>query len=211
MQHLPGEVGQHIHGVRAAHARREHPEAARVRRVRVRTDHHAAREGVVLQHHLMNDARARLPEARAVPLRHRLQERVDLVVLLLRRRQVLARAGAGLDEVVAVDGRRHGNAVLARKHELQQRHLRRRVLHRDPVRLQLQIALAGDQVLPMGIVEVSVEDLLRQVERPSQPPLDDVEIRARPRIRFRHKLGGGLNRDHLLLQSIRPKADRRPV
>ena len=49
------------------------PEAAGVGRVAVGADHHPAREGVLLEHDLVDDAAARLPEADAVLGRHRLR------------------------------------------------------------------------------------------------------------------------------------------
>ena len=49
---LPGQARHDVHRIRAAHADRAHAQAARVGRVRVRADHHAARECIVLQHDL---------------------------------------------------------------------------------------------------------------------------------------------------------------
>ena len=51
---------------RAADADRDHAEPAGVRRVRVGADHHPAGERVVLEHDLVDDPAARLPEADAV-------------------------------------------------------------------------------------------------------------------------------------------------
>ena len=60
----------HVDRVGAADADRDHAEPARVRRVRVGADHHAAGERVVLEHDLVDDPAARLPEADAVLRRH---------------------------------------------------------------------------------------------------------------------------------------------
>jgi hypothetical protein len=43
------------------------------------------------------------------------------------------RARVRSDQVIAVHGRRNSDRLLARLHELEQRHLRGRVLHRDAV------------------------------------------------------------------------------
>ena len=45
------------------------------------------------------------------------------------------------------------------RHELQERHLRRRILHRDPVGAQHEVALTGAQILPVRIIEVPEEDV----------------------------------------------------
>ena len=49
---LPGEASHHIHSVSSSHAHSAHAQAAGVGGVGVRANHHATREGVVLQHNL---------------------------------------------------------------------------------------------------------------------------------------------------------------
>ena len=70
VQHLPGKVSHHVHGLSAADAGSHHAQAACVGGMRVRADHQAAGEGVVFQYDLVNNAGARLPEANAVAARH---------------------------------------------------------------------------------------------------------------------------------------------
>ena len=77
---LNGQPGHHVDRVGAADADRDHAEAARVRRVAVGADHHPAGERVLLEHDLVDDPGARLPEADAVLRRHGAQELVDLGV-----------------------------------------------------------------------------------------------------------------------------------
>ena len=89
-QHLPREAGHHVDRVGAADADRAHAEPARVRRVRVGADHQPAGERVVLEHDLVDDARARLPEADAVLRRDRCEEVVDLRVFRTSARLVSA-------------------------------------------------------------------------------------------------------------------------
>ncbi|MNY75533.1 hypothetical protein D3C86_2148310 [compost metagenome] len=61
-----------------------------------------------------------------------------------------------------------GDLLLAGLHELEDGHLGRGVLHDDPVDPELEIALAGLQLLRARIVEVREEDLLGQGQRPLQ-------------------------------------------
>lgn len=95
----------------------------------VRTDEKNTREGVVLQDDLMNDTRAGLPESDAVLGASRGQKVVHLFVDVLGSGQVLGAADLRLDQVIAVNGRRHLDAWHARRDELKHGHLRRRVLH----------------------------------------------------------------------------------
>ena len=134
------EAGHHVDGVGAADADGHHAEAPGVGGVAVGADHHPAREGVVLEHDLVDDARSRLPEADAVAGRHRPEELVDLAVAVEGELQVEVGAGLGQDEVVAVDRGRHRRLVETGGHELQQRHLGRGVLHGDPVRVEVGVA-----------------------------------------------------------------------
>ena len=64
VEHLPGQPGDDLDRVGAADADGAGAEAAGVRRVRVGADDQLAGEGVLLQHHLVDDAGARPPEAR---------------------------------------------------------------------------------------------------------------------------------------------------
>ena len=64
IEHLPRQPGHHLDRVRAAHADRARAQPAGVRGVRVGADDQRAREGVVLQHDLVDDAGARAPRSR---------------------------------------------------------------------------------------------------------------------------------------------------
>ena len=70
----------------------------------------------------------------------RLEEVVDLGVGVDGGVEVDHGADLGLDEVVAVDGGGHGDLGQAGGHELQQRHLRRGVLHGDAVGVEVGVA-----------------------------------------------------------------------
>ncbi len=72
------------------------------------------------------------------------EEVVDLAVLVERVAPCPSPAPSlRLDQVVAVDRRRHRDARDPGLHELEERHLGRRVLHRDAVGPQLEVALPG--------------------------------------------------------------------
>ena len=75
-----------------------------------------------------------------------------------------------LDQVVAVDGRRHRDLVEPGGHELEQRHLRGRVLHRDAVGVEVGVRAPALEVLALGIAEVVDEDLLGERQRPAEAP-----------------------------------------
>src|SRR3990172_6158287 len=130
----------------------------------------AAREGVVLEDDLVDDPRARPPEADAVLLRHRAEEVVHLLVLPDRAPQVVGGARLGADQVVAVHGRGHRHARAPRLHELQQGHLRRRVLHRDPVHGEAQDRPAALPRLALEVPAVGDQDLLGPRQPPAPPP-----------------------------------------
>ena len=102
----------------------------------------------------MNDPGTRLPEADAVLLGRRGEKIIDLLVLVHRTKQVLLRTHLGTDQVVAMDGARHGRLLLVGLHELQHGHLGRCVLHRHAIRTQGQHRLAALPGLAVEIVGV---------------------------------------------------------
>ena len=166
---LPGHPRHHIHRIGAAHADGQHTHTAGIGRMGVRPDHHAARERVVLQDDLMDDAGTRLPEPDAVAGCRRSEEIIDLLVGLEGVRQIRFGALSGANEMVAMDGCRHAHGVAARAHELQQGHLGRSVLHRHAVGTELAEILQPLQRPDVGgVVHVCVQDLLRQGKRPPQ-------------------------------------------
>jgi len=103
LEDLPVEACHDIDRIRAADAAGNHPETTGVGGVGVGAEHHSAGEGVVLKDDLMDDPRARLPEAEAVAGRCRLEEIVDLAVEVDGCFDVGVCAGAGKDQVVAMD------------------------------------------------------------------------------------------------------------
>ena len=135
----------------------------------VRPDHHAARERVVLQDDLMDDTGTRLPETDAVAGSRRGQEIIDFRIGLQGVREIRFSAFLRADEVIAMNRGGHTHGLAARAHELQQRHLRRRILHRHAVGTELaEILEPPERLHGRRIVHVCIQDLLRQRQRPAQ-------------------------------------------
>ena len=101
----------------------------------------------MLEHDLVDDAATGLPEAGPVLRAHRLEEVVDLLVVLAGGEQIALAVVAGLDEVVAVRGGGNGDLVEPGRHELQPRHLSGGVLHGHPVGAEVDVALAPLELL----------------------------------------------------------------
>lgn len=120
----------------------------------------------------MDDAGAGRPEIHAVLAGGGLEKVKDLLVGLDAGGEVVAGAALADDEVVAVDAGGDGRAREVARHELQQGHLRRGVLHVDAVRVETQVGGAADAaaIVRVGeqrvldVVEVRVEDLLGEGE-----------------------------------------------
>lgn len=74
--------------------------------------------------------------------------------------QVLLPAELGLDQMVTVDGGRHGHLGQAAADELQHGHLGRGILHGHAVRPQPQVCLAPLDLLVGRVIQVSIHDLL---------------------------------------------------
>ncbi|PMB71436.1 hypothetical protein BM221_001525 [Beauveria bassiana] len=138
---LPRRTHHGLDRVSAAHANRDRGEAARVGAVAVGAEHHQTRQGVVLQHRLK--------------VKH-------LFVGLDARGQVVLGALGPDNQMVAVDARGDGGPLEVARHELQQCHLSRSVLHVDAVgdaAHTAAIVRAREQRL-LDIVQVAVENLL---------------------------------------------------
>ncbi len=166
--HVEREASHHVDGIRTTDADRDHPEPTGVRGVAVGADHHPAGERVVLEHDLMDDPRARLPESDPVARRDGAKEVIDLVVHGDRHLEVDARALFGLDQVIAVHRRGRRDLVEPRGHELQQRHLRGGVLHGDSIRTEVGVGVSALDLLVLRITEMVDEDLLRESEWPAE-------------------------------------------
>ena len=107
--------------------------------MRVGSYHHSARERIVLEHHLMDDAGTRSPEANAIFQRNRTKEIVHLTVGLESGREVFLHTYIGTNQVVAMNRSRNSHTRFASIHELEQSHLSRSILHSHTVRAELNV------------------------------------------------------------------------
>src|SRR5574344_1711052 len=63
---LPLHASHHVDCIRPAYTDGNHSKSSGIRRMRICSDHHAAREGIIFKNNLVNNARAWLPEANSV-------------------------------------------------------------------------------------------------------------------------------------------------
>ena len=144
----------------------------------------------------MDDAGTGPPETDAITRRTRTKKAVDLGVRRSRRRHVGVRSTIRLDQVVAVHRRGNRRFVLARLHELEQRHLRRRILHRDAIGTQKKVRIAGDEFLPTRVVEMAEQNLFGVGQRTTETLSHDLEIGVQRFINGLHEGGGRLDSGH---------------
>ena len=196
IEDFPGEPRHHFDRVGAADTDGAGPEPTGIGGVRVGPDDQLTRERVLLEHHLMNDPGARPPEARAVLGGRRTQEVVDLLILGERLAQIDLPLDARLDEVIAVDRRRHRDAEAPGLHELEHGGLPEHVLQDDAVGSEEQIALAGLHLLMLRIVEVSQQHLVGQSQGPAQSAADNREIALHGLVHLRGHFSGRFDRHH---------------
>ena len=97
---LPREVGHDIDSVGTTDTDGAHAETTSVGSVRISADQKTTRESVVLKDNLVNDTRARAPEADVVLGASRGKEIVDLLVDLVSARKILFAAVATCDQMV---------------------------------------------------------------------------------------------------------------
>ena len=146
----------------------------------------------------MNDAGARTPKSRAVLCGRRLQEVVDLLVLLERLAQIALALDARLDEMVAVDRRGHRDFLAPCLAELQHGRLSEHVLEDDAVRTQKEIAAPRLHLLVLGIVEMAEEHLVRERQRAAEPSAYDGDVALHRLVDLGGHLRRGFDRDHAL-------------
>ena len=185
--HFPGQPGHHIGGVRPAHADGQRAQPTAVHRVRIGADYQAARKSVLLQHYLMDDARAGTPEPHPVPPAGRFQKLIHFVAFVQRILQVRGRAHPRLYQMVAVHRSRHCHPVAARLHKLQNRHLSGNILVRYPVGAQIDVTVAGAQVGIGDIVQMGKQQLLRQRERTVQTRANLLQFGVHLAVSFPHQ------------------------
>jgi hypothetical protein len=175
---LPGETSHDIDGIGTTDTDSSHTETTSVGSVRVGTDEESTRESVVLKHDLVDDTRAGLPETNVVLCARCRQEVVNFLVDVLGAGQILLAANLGLDKMVTVDGGGSRNRGHASRHELKNGHLGGGILASYTVGAELEVALATNNLLVVGIVQMGVENLLGEGERAVQPAANNLEVLA---------------------------------
>ena len=136
---FPRLTGQHVYSISTTYTYSHHTETAGIRSMRIGTHHHTSRECIIFEHYLMDDSGTRSPETDMVFLRNRLQEVVNLLISLASLRKILRSTHIGTNQVITMYGSRYGHLVLTCIHELQERHLRSRILHRHAIRSEVNI------------------------------------------------------------------------
>ena len=99
---LPRLTCEHIHGIGTAYAHGYHTETAGIWSMGICTHHHTAREGIVLEYHLVDDTSSWSPEPDVIFLRYRLQEIIYLLVGLTCFRKVLSSTHVCTNQVIAM-------------------------------------------------------------------------------------------------------------
>ena len=136
---FPRLTGQHVYSISTTYTYGHHAETTGIRSMRIGTHHHTSRKCIVFEHNLMDDSGTRSPETDMVFLRNRLQKVINLLISLASLRKILRSTHIGTNQVITMYGSRYGHLVLACIHELQERHLRSRILHRHAIRSEVNI------------------------------------------------------------------------
>ena len=154
---FPFHAGHHVYRVGTAYTDGNHSQATCIRRMRIGTHHHSARECIVFKHHLMDDSCSRLPEADAVFRSHTFQKVIDFFIRGTSGRQIFFHSFICLNQMVAMYSGRHCRYRFPGIHKLQQCHLCRSILHGYPVGTEIDILFSPTKrshhvlVVQMGI------------------------------------------------------------
>lgn len=120
---LPRKTSHDVNGVSTSDTAGNHTETTGVGCVGISADHETTGEGIVFEDDLMDDTRARFPEAEAVFSGGGSQKVVNLLVDVDSALKILDATDLCLDQVVAVDGCGDGGGVHTGGHELEDGHL----------------------------------------------------------------------------------------
>lgn len=175
---FPRKTSHDVDGVSTTNTNGGHTKTSSIGSVRVGTDQEGTGESVVLEHDLVDDTRAGLPEANVVLCARGGQEVVDFLVDLVCAGQILLTADLSLDKMVTVYGGGGSNGGHACRHELEDGHLGGGILASYTIGAQLEIAGAALNLLAVGVVQMRVEDLLGEGERAVQALAHDLEVLA---------------------------------
>ena len=175
---FPGKAGHDVDSVSTTNTNGGHTKTTSVGSVRISTDEESTRESVVLEHNLVDDTRAGLPETNVVLCARGGQEVVDFLVDLVGAGQILLAADLSLDEMVAVDSGRGSNGGHSSRHELEDGHLGSGILAGHTVGTELEVADTTLNLLTVRVVQVRVENLLGKGEGAVETRADNAQVLA---------------------------------
>ena len=173
---LPGEVGHDIDGISTTDTNGKLTKTTSVGGMGVSTDQESTGEGVVLKNNLVNDTRAGAPETNVVLGSSSAQEVVNLLVKILGTGQILGATNLSLNQMITVDSSGGGNLGHTSRHELENSHLSGSILASNTVRSELKVRNTTLNVLLMGLVEMSVKNLLGVGQGSAKSLLDDFDV-----------------------------------
>jgi hypothetical protein len=162
---FPRNVSHNINGISTTDTNGDHTKTTSVRGVRISTDHKTTGESIVLKDDLMDDTGTGLPETNVVLGSGSGQEVVDFLVDIDGTSQILYTTNLSFNQVITVNSGRDGNAGKTSRHELQKSHLSSGVLASNTVRTKLEVRLSTNDFLVLSIIQMTIDDLLRQGER----------------------------------------------
>ena len=130
------------------------------------SNHHSTWEGIVFQDYLVDNSSTWLPKTNAILIRYRGKEIIDLFVFIFCFAQIFICANFRLNQVIAVNSRRHSNLRATGLHELQQGHLCGSILHRHSIRLKIYIGGSSfKSLISSPFSQVCVKNFFSQCKR----------------------------------------------
>lgn len=173
---LPGEVSHDIDGISTTDTNGELTKTTSVGGVGVGTNQESTGESVVLKNDLVDNSGTGAPETNVVLGSGGGKEIVDLLVDVNGTGQILGAADLSLNQMVTVDGGGGGNRGHTSRHELENGHLGGSVLAGNTVRAELEVRDTTLNVLLMGLVKMSVENLLGVSQGSVESLSDNVDV-----------------------------------
>src|SRR5687768_6325883 len=107
----------------------------------ISTDHHTSREGIIFKDYLVNDTGTGAPETNAIFIGYGRKEIKYFLAFGVRVSEVFLSTCFCYDKVVAMYGGGNSNCRPSRRHELEQGHLSRSVLHGYTVGSKIYVRL----------------------------------------------------------------------
>ena len=130
--------------------------------MRVGSNHHSARKGIVFQHHLMDNSSTWFPESNPIFVRYRLKEVKHLSRGVVGRFQIGSSTLFGLDQVIAMHSCWYSYFWFSCLHKLQQCHLSSCVLTCDSVWSKVNIIYSSlESLFCFTIPQMGIQNFFR--------------------------------------------------